>query len=339
VTSEIPSLELMLHVITARGMLGWRTWREAYEAVAENADGVDAISPSQGSRILDNLAHVEVAIVSGDLKLAAAPAVMARLPRAGLPTAVLCGGRSPQTERKLREATIAHSTRLLTIPSAPERRRPPRSFFVEAEDVAHLARTAQAAGIQFAEVPPAWALANSIGSVESYLSSIIWRHEPTPNLPASEVDPVTLLLSCNRVESGGWRLTKYFPRRLPPYFELRDAGRASRVDRDWGMYALMWAHGRNCLIHDARYKIVAVPSGAPLPRLFGRVLSLCSGLAPAWLPKNSAGWKLPEPNGYHIYTNVPDTIGEIVFSKLGQSPLPLHVPTEFLRLLHSHRPI
>jgi hypothetical protein len=83
--------------------------------------------------------------------------------------------------------------------------------------------------------------------------------------------------------------------------------------------------------------MIAVPAAAPLPKLFGRVLCLCSGLAPAWLPASDTDWKFPESKGYHVYTSVPQTIAEIVFAKLGQSPIPLHVPVEFFKTINSHR--
>ena len=194
----------MLHVTTARGILGWATWREAYESVMHSLDAGTELPPSQGSRILESLAHVEVVSVNGHLKVAAAPAVLARLPRAGLPVAVLCGGRSPQTERKLREAANANSARFIAVPSAAERHRPPRAFLVEAEDLAHLSRTATAAGIQFAELPPAWSLVHSVGNLDGYLSSLAWRHEPEPNLSATDFDVSSMRLArCNQRARAG----------------------------------------------------------------------------------------------------------------------------------------
>src|SRR5262249_42233144 len=159
---------MMLHVTTARGILSWAAWREAYESVARNDGNEGALSLLQGARMLDNLAHIEVASVNGDLKVAVTPAVLAKLPRPGLPRAVLCGGRSPQTERKLRDSAAEGSGRFASTPSWPERQHPPRSFFVEAENDAALARIASAAGVRFADVPPSWLLANGAAGIEDY---------------------------------------------------------------------------------------------------------------------------------------------------------------------------
>jgi hypothetical protein len=34
---------------------------------------------------------------------------------------------------------------------------------------------------------------------------------------------------------------------------------------------------------------------------------------------------------------VPQTIAEIIFAKLGQSPIPLLIPVEFFKIINSHR--
>ena len=122
--SDLPPLELLLHVITARGALSWSAWREAYESVAGTADERLGLPSGQASRMLDNLGHIEVASTNNELRLAAAPAMLSRLPRLGLPTAILSGGRSPQTERKLCEAADANAARVVVVPSAAERWRP-----------------------------------------------------------------------------------------------------------------------------------------------------------------------------------------------------------------------
>lgn len=328
----------MLHILTVRGVLSWTTWREAYDSVAGSAQETGFPPYNLAARQLDELGHIEIVSIGGEFKLAAAPAVLALLPRFGLPTAVLCGGRSPQTERKLREAAGANSARLIVFESRQERQMPPRSFFVEAEDISHLAGTAAAAGVQFAEILPAWSLVNAASDVDAYKQSLTWRHEPEANLQVSEFGLASLRFGPPQAGAQGCRLLRYFPRRLPSYYELRDGEKASRIDRDWGMYAVLGAQGQNCLIHDSRSKIVAVPASVPLPKLFARALVLCSGLSPAWLPATDAKWPSLESNGFYVYTAVPDSIAETVFEKIGQSPLPLHIPAEFLKTLHYYRP-
>jgi hypothetical protein len=85
----------MLHILTVRGLLSWKTWREAYDSVAGSAQETGFPPYNLAARQLDELGHIEIVSIGGEFKLAAAPAVLALLPRFGLPTAVLCGGRSP----------------------------------------------------------------------------------------------------------------------------------------------------------------------------------------------------------------------------------------------------
>ncbi len=328
----------MLHVASARGVLSWGTWREAYDSVAASYSGLDLLPCNRAASQLDSLGHIEIAAVNGDVKIAAAPAVLSLLPRLGLPTGVLCGGRSPHTEAKLSEAAAANSARLIIYDSPKQRQKPPRAFFLEAEDVSHLSAAASAAGVYFASVHPAWSLVNASGNVDSYLNAIEWRHEPEPNLRASEFDIDSLRFAAPRPGANGARLLRYFPRRLPSFHEFRDGVKAARTDRAWGMYAALKAHGKNCIVHDSHAKIVAVPASAPLPRLLARALTLCSGLAPAWLPATEAKWPFKEADGFLVYTTVPDSIAKVLFGKVGQTALPLHIPGEFLRTLNYHRP-
>jgi hypothetical protein len=328
----------MLHVSSARGILTWRAWRDAYDSVAANSGEGDLLPSNRAADQLDSLGHIEIASLNGELKVAAAPAVLALLPRLGLPTAVLCGGRSPHTESRLRKAAEANSARLIIFNSSQERQKAPRAFFLEAEDVEHLAAAASAAAVHFASIQPAWSLVNSAGSVESYLAGLSWRHEPEPNLNCSELDVDLLRFGFRRPNAQGMRLLRYFPRVLPSYHEVRGGEKAARVERSWGVYATLKAHGKNCIVHDSHAKAVAAPASAPLPRLLARALTLCSGLAAAWLPASSVKWPFKESDGFQVYTSVPDSIAKMLFSKVGQTALPLHIPAEFLQTLNYHRP-
>lgn len=336
--SSLNISELMLHVSSARGILSWGVWKEAYDSVASSSGTTDLLPSYRAADQLDSLGHIEIAKSNGELKLAAAPAVLALLPRLGLPIAVLCGGRSPHTEARLRDAAAANSARLIIFSSPKERQMPPRSFFIEAEDVVHLKSAAGAASIQFADIQPAWSLAVAAGTLDSYLASLSWRQEPEPNINCSVFDIGSFRFGSRNQNAEGVQLLRYFPRVLPPYYELRDGQRAARVEKTWGIYAALKGHGKNCIIHDARAKAVAVSTSTSLPRLFARALVLSSGLAAAWLPAHGVKWPVSESEGFHVYTSVPDSIVETLLAKLGQTALPLHIPSEFLKTLNYHRP-
>jgi len=334
--SDLPALELMLHVVTARGTLSWAAWQNSLSSLANGQGLYQEFSPAEGLRILDCLAHIEVTTSSQGIILAAAPAFLAKLPRAGIPRAVLCGGRSPQSERSLADAATTAGCRFCAVASTPERRESPRPLLVEADAPGILSKVADAIGVAYSETPPAWAIANIAGSVQEYTNGLQRRSEPEPDIPARELDPATLRFADVLPTRVGSRLIQYFPRRLPSYHVLREGQNFTRIDRDWGIYAVLGEHGRNVIIHDLHAHTVAVPASAPLPRLLARTLALCSGLPPAWLPASAPPWHTSEHRGYWVYSQVPSSIASLVLEKLGQEPLPLQIPQDFLRRIQSH---
>src|ERR1051326_6481625 len=165
---NLPALELMLHVVTARGTLNWAAWQNSFSSLANGRVLSQELSPAEALRILDCLAHIEVIGPAHGMTLAAAPASLARLPIAGLPRAVLCGGRSPEAERSLAEAAASAGCRFSAIAPGPARRESPRTLLIEADSPAALAKVADTIGAAYAETPPAWGIANLSGSVQEY---------------------------------------------------------------------------------------------------------------------------------------------------------------------------
>jgi hypothetical protein len=103
---------------------------------------------------------------------------------------------------------------------------------------------------------------------------------------------------------------------------FRKNGQYAEVDCDWGRYAALREAGLNVLSYDERTQLLAVPSGAPLPRLFARSLALCSGSVPLFAAKDDAGWPSPETYGFDLFRSIPPSIGHLVAEKLGQSLIP-----------------
>jgi hypothetical protein len=327
----------MLHVVTARGTLTWAFWRTSLSSLASAKGLSHELSPAEALRILDCLGHIEVTTSPQGVAIAAAPAFLAKLPRAGLPRAVLCGGRSPETERRLAEAAAGNGCRFTPIFSSLQNESP-RPLLIEADGPGTLPKLADAIGVAYSETPPAWTLAHVSGTVPDYTQTLQWASEPEPPLPARELDPATLRFTDPVPTRSGPRIIQYFPRRLPPYHVLRDGQNFARVDRDWGIYAALSGQGRNVIIHDHQAYIVAAPATAPLPRLLARTLALCSGLPPAWLAAADAGWPTSESRGYWVYSQIPASIASLALNKLDQQSLPLQIPHEFLRRIQSQTP-
>ncbi len=323
--SSPTALEQLLHVVTARGALSWREWKDACWSLSTRLD-FNGLSPAGAARALDELGHVEIAAQNGSASVMAAPAVLVRLPKAGAAIGILAGGRSPQTARRLAAASVANRVQFTVRPHSAARPETTAVLCVEAEDAAALAAVAATAEIRLSDTPTAWALAHIAGTVSAYLAGLSWRHAPEPALEGREFDPTSGRYGSIRRGATGMRLIQYYPRVHPPFWELRDGDRAARTDRDWGVYICLSRGDRDHLVYDRDLKALAVPVEKPLPRPLGRALALCRGEAPEIISGTDARWPVPAWARYHVYHGIPSNIAELVLNKLGQDALPLHIP-------------
>lgn len=318
--SDVVIMEQLLHVVTARGRLDWWDWKHACASVA--AGGNLGMSPSDFLRAHEMLGHLEVGFQGDSVLVCAAPAVLARLPSAGRPAAVLCGGRSPQTEEKLRAAAAASGVTMTSELPASGRLPSVRILRFSADEPAALEAAATSAGIAYGGVPPAWQLANAAGSVQGYLDRLDWRHGAEPEITALEIQPQTGRFTQRCPAPGRMRLLRYKPRVFRAYHELRCDDRFAKVERDWAAWAC--ARDARCrhIVHDSSARALAVPGFLGLPRPLGRCLALCSGQTPLVLPRAEEGWKTDSPSGgYLVFTNIPGNIAALVLAKLGQDVL------------------
>lgn len=323
--SNPTALEQLLHVVTARGVLPWKDWKDACWSLSTRLD-FNGLSPAGAARTLDELGHVEIAAQNGSATVMAAPAVLVRLPKAGAAIGVLAGGRSPQTAQRLAAAATANSARFILRPHSATRRETTAVLCVEAEDAAALATVAATAEIRVSDTPTAWVLAHAAGSVAGYIASLSWRHGPESAFEGREFDTITGRYGAIRRGATGIRLIQYYPRVHPPFWELRDGDRAARTDRDWGIHVCLSRGEREHLVYDRDLNALAVPIEKPVPRPLGRALALCRGEAPEIISGIGAGWPVPAWARYHVYHDVPNNIADLVLNKLGQDALPLHIP-------------
>jgi hypothetical protein len=323
--SDSTALEQLLHVVTAQGTLSWKEWKDACWSLSALLD-FNGLSPGGAARALDELGHVEIAAENGSVKVMAAPAVLVRLPKAGVAVGVLSGGRSPQASQRLAAAAAAHGAQFFPRPHLVTRPETPSVLCVEAEDAVILASIAVTAEIRFANTPPAWALAHAAGTIAAYIASLSWRHGPEPSLEGREFNPANGRFGPIQRGAQGMRLIQYYPRANAPFWELRDGSRAARTDRDWGIHACLSCDGREHLVYDRELNALAVPLEKPLPRPLGRALVLCSGEAPDLITSAAAGWTTAASDCYYVYRHVPRNIADLVLNKLGQDALPLHIP-------------
>src|SRR5947209_7697575 len=106
--------EHLLYVLSAKREMAWSAFKHAFEVLYQ-VRGLDRNDVEQArtlrtstTRSLQALAHAEFVFGETGSRVFIAPAVLARLPTGGLPEAVLCGSRSPQTLFQLEEQCAKH---------------------------------------------------------------------------------------------------------------------------------------------------------------------------------------------------------------------------------------
>jgi hypothetical protein len=324
--------DYLLYVLSAWREMSWSSFRSAYDALYVLCMSYSCDRPQQARfvrwralRSLEWLGHAESVFDERRSTVYAAPPVLARLPVAGFPTAVLCGARSPHTIAALYDACAKHGCILSLEQQAGSSHFTPRRVSVEAETEADLGKLARDLQVTAEPVPPAQTLLEYAGSVEDYLRGCRPKPGPEIDWPRLDFDTSSLRFqSAGRVDSGA-RLSKYVhPTRQTSVYYLWYGTTYEQVDGDWGRYAVLRQAGRSVLAYDSRRFLLAAPASAPLPRLLARACALSSGYAPLYTgrPTSSTG---PSIRGYDLFRDVPPEIATGIADKVGQKLSPLTV--------------
>ena len=324
----------LLYVLSAHQEMGWRTFKSAFESLHTLTRAGDAEDASEWgssfalcrtSATLDALGHACFSFEDRD-RVYAAPTALALLPRAGLPEAVLCGARSPKTRAELQTICDEMGVTLRWQDQTQRAANPfvPARASVSAPSLDKLKQIAEKLNIRFATSPPAWDLCQVSRSLDDVLATaradsaatLDWRMktynvaalrwEDTPNTAPAKGDLVVYNSARYQQRRHYWAENADDLRPLVP------------VDPDWGRYATLRFQQKQVLVYDERSLYLAVPSGAPLPRLLARAAALCSGFAPAPLARKAVDWEHPEKREFAVYECVPPQIAQMIGEKLGQ---------------------
>lgn len=317
--------DFLLYYISARRELPWDTFKAAYDALQiEQAGAVapEALNYRRGriARILDSLGHCDIVFGEGGGRVYAAPPVLARLPIRGVCRAILCGVRNPQTILDLKAAcrTLRCTMKVATQNHGKEIVCVPQRVVVEAESGALLAELAKKVEIGYQDVPPAWGMLQFASSLEQYMAARSWSFEQDINWLRNDFDTQSLQFS-NHFSTHDNRLSRYADRmRSGHIYYLWRGQERTRIDVDWGRYALLNIHSKHVLLYDANTMRLAVPSTASLPRLFNRALVLCSGYTPFPIKKQVSFTQKKDPLGFDVFMGIPPDIAQLLATKLGQ---------------------
>lgn len=268
---------------------------------------------NEAALVGDSLGHWEVVHTGADRRIVVAPPVLARLPWPGLPRAVLCGARSPDTVAEI--AKVCDSGRRLSLSTTAQLHHPYTPTRVElcGESEEDLIAMGHELAVRYNPTPAAWSIARVSGSVEGYIESLAWEEREDLNWDRREFDPDRLRFgsSVDDTEVSRLRLVTYTH---PSGWDWRDwlwhNGASADVDRSWARYCVLASVGRTVLHYGHREGIATVPRQVPLPRLLARALALSSGQAPKFVPGTGIG--------LCAYPAVPRPVFEVVAAKLHQ---------------------
>ena len=272
---------------------------------------------SEAAGIGDALGHWEVAHTGVARRIVVAPAVLVRLPWPGLPRAVLCGARSPDTVAEIQSVCDSVRGLSLSMSSQPHHPYAPTRLELSGESEEQLVAAGRQLSVRYEPTPVAWSIAQASGSVGSYLEALTWEEREDLNWIRREFDP-ELLRFRPAADGIGPSPTRLIAYSHPSGWDWRDwlwhDGASADVDRSWGRYCVLASVGRCVLQYSRGDGVATVPRLVPLPKLLARALALCSGEAPRLVPDSGLGRR--------AYPSVPLPVFEAVSAKLQQDRCP-----------------
>ena len=319
--------DAVLFAVAAKRRLSWSTFTEVLDAVFVPDERIGSDVREVRSTVAalgDSLAHWDVVPLNGSAQIIVSPPVLALLPRPGLPTAVLCGSRSPDTMVAVATACRRVGAEFRCAPQAQVHPYAPALIEVTGESAELLAGVASALNIGFGVPPPAWQLAVACVSLTDYLKSLIWTAGPEINWIRQDFDPQSLRFANPRDTAGnpGLRMSAYVhPDGWVREDRLWCGDEFAKVDRNWGRYAVLADRGDEVCQYDHRAGTFTFPRSVPLPKIAARAAGLCSGRPPRIRD-------LQERPVYQAFEGVSRAIAAALISKLRQDDTPATDLTE-----------
>jgi hypothetical protein len=276
------------------------------------------------ARALDSLGHCDLEFSEDTRSVYSAPPVLARLPRTGIPQAVLAGARSPQTIPRLIEACKATNRRAkLTVnEQLGESRLAPTRVVIQADYAKDIAVVGCSLGIKFETEPPAWRILHFSASLDEYRGILRWSPMRELNWLRKDFSFDSLSYVGGLQQEAGVRLSRYInPVQNLPLYLIWKEDQCAKVDRDWGRFLALKEAGVGIIKYDPQRFLFAIPRTVPLPRLMARALTLCSGYMPQFIDTVDASLTGSNWMGLAVYQDVPPQVAQVAATKLGQEML------------------
>ena len=316
----------LLYIISAYGSMSWAQYIEAVDFLTRSCSGGlwDSRNISGRNGLLQcfqALGHCDAPYERGGTVINVTPPTLSRLPRAGLPIAVLTGARSSRTRTWITEAA---QKRKGTVQLIVERRPGlhgllPDTFFIEAEAESTMLEFCEDLNILYTEIPPAWTLMNWCGTLTEYEETLDYRISQNLNWTRFDFNANSLAF----IRTASDSLPRYSRYRnpitgLPKHVFYRD-DLGAEVDLHWGRYLFLNSNGITVTAYDEKRFRLCVLVKVPLPTIVARTLCLCSGKSPVYRLQECLVQDL-EYQDWLMFEDVAPQIAMAALSKVGQSP-------------------
>jgi hypothetical protein len=317
----------LLFVISARGSMTWAQYCEAVDFLSASGSVRGRIIDGTATRsgliqCLEALGHCDAHYERGESTIIVAPPALCRLPRVGLPVAVLTGARYSQTQYQMAEAAQARGGTV----RLKAKRHPgplgllPDTILVESDSEDAMAGFCADLQIRCAAIPPAWTLVNWCGTLSEYEATLDYRIPETLNWARYDFNANSYGFARTTSDSFP-RYSRYLnpTTGLPLHVFFRDR-LGAEVDLSWGRYLLLNLKAITVAAYDERRFRLCVPVKIPLPTVIARIVCLCSGKAPVHRTKEPLMQRSLNCQDWLMYEDVPPQIAIAALSKVGQSP-------------------
>jgi hypothetical protein len=313
----------LLFVLSARGSMKWGQYCEAVDflsALSDESRRINFESTRSGTlQCLEALGHCNTCYDHGNSTIFISPPAFCRLPKAGLPVAVLTGFRTLKTRERLLKATDlqAKTTQLITGRYPGALGLLPDTIMIKAESEDAINSLCAGLKIHYFPVPPAWTLVNWSGTLTEYEATLNYRIPDNLNWARFDFTIGRGFVHKTADVFPRYSLYRNPTTGLPLHVFFRDKFGAE-VDLNWGKYLFLKALGFAVTAYDEKRFRLCAPITFPFPALIARSLCLCSGKPPSH--RHDALIPEVECNSWLMFEDVPPQIAIAALSKLGQFP-------------------
>ena len=321
--------EQLIYAMSTRTKLSLNQFYDMFKKVylprkvAEN-DDINVDIRLRVIRSLDSLGYCEFDF--SERRVYMCPPSLVLLSQIGTPKTAFVGARTPSVLNRLKSAVRRQRGNALITHTQQGNANIniPGTILIDAVDKQVLDEISKEAGIRcYTDQPCSWKLANFSKSIEGIDGSLDYEQRQEPGWRRKIFMKDRLVFNdLQERNQEGYDLAEY---KNPINHQLShwiwNGTTAAEVERDWGRYILLFHNKRNVLLYDEKGCKLAVPVTVPLPCVFARALTMCSGMLPS--SNKTAGTPvadIPPNHPLQVYKNVTPEIVEIVARKLGQIP-------------------